>query len=498
MQKKITKILIANRGEIALRVIKTAKNLGIKTVTLFTNEEKTLPHASAGDECISLGSGTLAETYLNMDLIIDIAKNVGADAIHPGYGFLSEKAAFAKKVNDAGIIFIGPSHECIELMGDKKTSKIKIQELKVPSIPGYHGDNQDPALLLKEAVKIGFPVLIKASAGGGGKGMRIVHHEGEFLEALGGAKREAKNAFSDDTVLIEKFITSPRHIEIQVMSDAHGNHFHLFERECSIQRRYQKIVEESPSTALTNEVRKAMTDAATSITRGINYLGAGTIEFILDTDNKFYFLEMNTRLQVEHPVTEMVTGLDLVHLQIMAASGEKFPFKNDEIKQTGHAIEVRLYAEDPDNHFLPSIGKINTIGSSQNKNVRLDSGYVEGNEVSISFDPMLAKLVAYGNTREEAITTLDNALNEIVFTGETLMTNRDYLKRILKTDAFKKGDTYTHFVNTYASELKKVQKTELQTTLAVAAYLFMNNSESDFDVKHVTSPFLALKGYRNV
>lgn len=496
MNKKITKILIANRGEIALRVIQTAKKMGIKTVTIFTEEERSLPHAYAGDESYSLGVGALRETYLNQELIISLAKKSGADAIHPGYGFLSEKADFAKKVTEAGIIFIGPTPEAISLMGDKKTSKIKIQELGVPSIPGYHGDNQKPDFLLEKAKDIGFPVLIKASAGGGGKGMRIVEHEKEFISNLEGAKREALNAFSDETVLIEKYIKSPRHIEIQVMSDAHGNHLHLFERECSIQRRYQKIVEESPSTAVNPELRKQMTDAALKITRGINYLGAGTVELILDTDGKFYFLEMNTRLQVEHPVTEMVTGLDLVRLQILVASGEKLPMTQNEVTQTGHAIEVRLYAEDPDNNFLPSIGTISKIGTTHLRHVRLDSGYVDGNDVSIAFDPMLAKLIAFGETRDEAIKTMDLALNDIVFLGKGIKTNRSYLKRILKTEEFKKGLTYTHFVNTYAEKLRPVKATQNEEAQAIAAFLF-SKSQHNQPINN-SDVWSRLEGFRNV
>ena len=496
--KKITKILIANRGEIALRVIQTAREMGIKTVTLYTDEEMTLPHKSAGDESYNLGTGALKDTYLNQDKIIEIAKKSGADAIHPGYGFLSEKSSFAKKVKDAGLIFIGPSPESIDLMGDKKTSKIKIQDLGVPSIPGYHGDNQEISFLVKEAKKIGLPVLIKASAGGGGKGMRIVYEENEFQQALEGAKREAMNAFGDDTVLLEKYITSPRHIEIQVMSDRHGNHFHLYERECSIQRRYQKIVEESPSSAVTPELRAKMTEAAIKITRGINYEGAGTIELILDTDGSFYFLEMNTRLQVEHPVTEMVTGIDLVRLQIMVAQGDKLPFTQNDIKQRGHAIEVRLYAEDPDNGFLPSIGTIKKIGKTTVRDTRLDCGYVDGNAVTISFDPMLAKLISWGENREVAAQKLNLALNDILFLG--LRTNRDYLKRILTLPEFLAGTTYTHFVKTYEDKLQKKVATKEQRALAVAAFLLKKDqgkSVSSHEFK-TNSVWERLSGFRNI
>ena len=500
MTKIIKKILIANRGEIALRIIQTAREMGIKTVTIYMDEEITLPHAHAGDESFCLGSGALSETYLNQNRIIEIAKSSGADAIHPGYGFLSEKSSFAKKVRDAGLIFIGPRPESIDMMGDKKTSKIKIQELGVPSIPGYHGDNQDISFLVKEATKIGLPVLIKASAGGGGKGMRIVYDESEFKEALESAKREALNAFGDDTILLEKYITSPRHIEIQVMSDQHGNHFHLFERECSIQRRYQKIIEESPSPVVSPELRVKMTEAAIKITRGINYEGAGTIELILDTDGSFYFLEMNTRLQVEHPVTEMVTGLDLVRLQIMVAQGEKLPFTQTEVKQRGHAIEARLYAEDPDNSFLPSIGVIKKIGKTTVRDTRLDCGYVDGNAVTISFDPMLAKLISWGETREIAAQKLNLALNDVLFLG--LKTNRDYLKRILVLPEFNSGLTYTHFVKTYEDKLQKKSASKEQVAMAVAAYLLKNGSGTNHSGTHTasqsTNTWESLSGFRNV
>lgn len=500
--KKINKILIANRGEIALRIIQTAREMGIKTVTIFTEEERGLPHCTAGDEAFCLGAGSLKDTYLNQAKIIEIARSCGADAVHPGYGFLSEKSSFSKLVTASGLIFIGPSSESIDLMGDKKSSKIKIQELGVPSIPGYHGDNQEMSHLCKEACRLGFPVLIKASAGGGGKGMRIVNFESEFQSAFEGAKREALNSFGDDTVLLEKYITSPRHIEIQVMSDKHGNHFHLFERECSIQRRYQKIVEESPSPAVTPELRAQMTAAALKITSGINYIGAGTIELILDTDEKFYFLEMNTRLQVEHPVTEMVTGLDLVRLQILVAQGEKLPFKQEDLKQAGHAIEVRLYAEDPDNDFLPSIGTIKKIGKSTLLHTRLDCGYIDGNEVTISFDPMLAKLISWGETRDLAADKLILALNEIVFIG--VKTNRDYLKRILSLSEYRQGITFTNFVKTYEDKLKPKKKTKEEIALAIAAALFSskinghNGNPANGEIKKSADVWSSLSGFRNI
>ncbi len=462
--KEIKKVLIANRAEIALRVIKTCRNLGIKTVTLYTFEERNLPQREYADESFYLEGKLLSETYLNMDKIIQIAKESGCDAIHPGYGFLSENATFAQKVSDAGLIFIGPTPEHIILMGDKKGSKDKMIEIGVPVIPGYNGENQDPALLKEEADKMGYPVLIKASAGGGGKGMRIVEDSKDFMAELESCKREALSSFGSDIVLIEKFITSPRHIEIQVMSDTHGNHFHFFERECSIQRRHQKIVEESPSLALDEELRKKMTDAAVKITKTINYHGAGTVELILDGQD-FYFLEMNTRLQVEHPVTEMVTGFDLVELQLIAASGQAFDFSQDDIKQVGHAIECRIYAEDPDNDFMPAIGRLEYIGDALDQ-VRLDTGYKNGNSITVNFDPMIAKVITWGAERNEAIGTMIAGLNHLPFEG--LTTNNDYLVRILKHEAFLEGNTYTHFVKTYEEDLApaEVYAEEIAATLA--------------------------------
>ncbi|WP_146037771.1 MULTISPECIES: acetyl/propionyl/methylcrotonyl-CoA carboxylase subunit alpha [Pseudomonadati] len=462
--KKIEKVLIANRAEIALRVIKTCRTLGIKTVTLYTFEERNLPQREFADETYYLEGKLLSETYLNMDKIIQIAKDSGCDAIHPGYGFLSENAIFAQKVTDAGLVFIGPTPEHIVLMGDKKGSKDKMIEIGVPVIPGYNGENQEPEFLKSEADKMGYPVLIKASAGGGGKGMRVVNDSKDFLAELESCKREALSSFGSDIVLIEKFITSPRHIEIQVMSDTHGNHFHFFERECSIQRRHQKIIEESPSLALSDELRKKMTDAAVKITTAIDYHGAGTVELILDGEN-FYFLEMNTRLQVEHPVTEMVTGYDLVELQLMAASGERFEFTQDDIKQVGHAIECRIYAEDPDNDFMPAIGRLEYIGDAI-EGIRLDTGYKNGNSITVNFDPMIAKVITWGAERNEAVGTMIAGLNHLPFEG--LTTNNDYLVRILKHEAFLAGNTYTHFVKTYEADLApaEVYAEEIAAALA--------------------------------
>ncbi len=440
----IKKILIANRGEIAKRIIETCNRLDIETVGIYAQDDAKLAHAEEADFSVNLGRGTLAQTYLNQDKIIKIAKENNCDAIHPGYGFLSENTDFCKKIKENNLIFIGPSVAAIELMGDKKTSKIKMEALGIPVVPGYHGEDQTEGILKEKAEGIGYPVLIKATAGGGGKGMRIVRESNEFSDALAASKREAMNAFSNDKVLLEKYIEKPRHIEVQLVSDGKGNHFHFFERECSIQRRYQKVIEETPSVALDESLREEMCATAVKIAEGIDYQGAGTIEFILDQDGAFYFLEMNTRLQVEHPVTEMVTGFDLVELQIEAANGEAFDFKQEDIEQMGHAIECRIYAEDPDNEFLPTTGRIQKIEVDASTDYRLDCGYYDGSSISTNYDPMLAKLIVYGEDREEAIEQMQIALNSVVFGGTK--TNRDYLKRLLNHDKFLAGDIHTHFI----------------------------------------------------
>ncbi len=466
----------------------------IETVTIYSEEDKNLPHSYSADESFYLGQGTLAQTYLNQEKIIEIAKKTQCDAIHPGYGFLSENTEFCKRVIDNNIIFIGPSVSAIELMGDKKTSKDKMGEIGIPLIPGYHGENQEPDFLKSEADKIGYPVLIKATAGGGGKGMRIVESSEEFIESLASAKREALNAFSNDKVLLEKYITNPRHIEVQLVSDSHGNHMHFFERECSIQRRYQKVVEETPSPALDDELRLKICESAVKISSGINYLGAGTIEYILAPDNSFYFLEMNTRLQVEHPVTEMVTGVDLVRLQLLAAAGEKFDFKQSDIKQKGHSVEVRIYAEDPDNDFLPTIGKIKNIGFSSQDNVRLDCGFADNTQISVNYDPMIAKLIVWDETRDQALLKMDKAIDEIKFTG--VKTNRDYLKRVLKHPKFVEGDVHTHFITEYAGDLKKEKSSTLIEAAMIAGALFSENKEKILSGK--TDAWKELTGFRNL
>ncbi|WP_408095401.1 acetyl/propionyl/methylcrotonyl-CoA carboxylase subunit alpha [Peredibacter sp. HCB2-198] len=494
---KIKKILVANRGEIALRVLKTAKEMGIKVVTVYAEDDKNLPHALYADESYSLGTGALADTYLNKAKLIEITKKSGADAIHPGYGFLSENEEFARMVEGAGITFIGPTPESIVLMGDKIGSKKALEKIKVPLTPGYHGDDQTDENLAKEAKKIGFPVLIKASAGGGGKGMRIVHEESELLEGIRGAKSEGLKSFGSDKVLIEKYVVNPRHIEVQLMSDTHGNHLHFFERECSIQRRYQKVIEETPAPNMSQELRLKVCETAVEIARGINYRGAGTVEFIMAQDGSFYFMEMNTRLQVEHPVTEMVTGHDLVKYQIMVAQGDKLPLKQADIKQKGSSIECRIYAEDPDNNFMPSIGKIERIGIPTLRDVRLDCGFLDGTEVGVNYDPMLAKLVVWGETRETAISKTIHSLDEVLFLG--VKTNRDYLKRLLAHKDFVAGNTHTHFIPDHKAELEPTPMNDLDLANIIGAMSFSGKTKvaTGGVVESNKTPWTELTGFRN-
>lgn len=494
---KIKKTLVANRGEIALRVLKTAREMGIKVVTVYAEDDKQLPHSLFADESYSLGSGSLADTYLNQNKLIEIAQKSGADAIHPGYGFLSENAGFSTLVEKSGLVFIGPTAESITLMGDKIGSKVALEKYKIPMIPGYHGEDQSEENLAAQGRKIGFPILIKASAGGGGKGMRIVNAEAELLESIRGAKSEALKAFSNDKVLIEKYVVNPRHIEVQLMSDTHGNHLHFFERECSIQRRYQKIIEETPAPDLSNELRLRICQTAVQISSGINYRGAGTVEFILAPDGEYYFLEMNTRLQVEHPVSEMVTGHDLVRYQIMVAQGDKLPVAQADIKQKGHAIECRIYAEDPDNNFMPSIGRIERIGTPTLRDVRLDCGFMDGSDVGVNYDPMLAKLVVWGENRELALSKTIQSLEEVLFLG--VKTNRDYLKRILSHKNFKAGKTHTHFIPDNKEDLKPkiFEQQEIANLIAAISFSQQSKVASSGNSQVMKNPWTELMGFRN-
>ena len=462
---KFQKILIANRCEIAVRVMNTCRLMGIATVAVFAEDDAQSLHRQMADEAYSLGEGGPAETYLNSEKIVEIAKRSGADAIHPGYGFLSERASFCGLCQKNGLVFIGPSPQTIALMGDKRESKKAMEKIGVPLIPGDYGQDQEASSLLAKAKEIGPPLLIKALAGGGGKGMRLVEDLSDFSLHLEQAKREAQNAFGDDQVLLEKFISHPRHIEVQVLSDGHNQHFHFWERECSLQRRHQKIVEETPSPALDQSLREKICKTAVRICQKINYRGAGTVEFILDEgggkERAFYFLEMNTRLQVEHPITEMVTGYDLVELQIRVAQGEKLELVQEKITQNGHALEVRIYAEDPDQNFLPTTGTLRLIGQTRLSSTRLECGYVEGDVLGIQYDPMIAKLCSHSHNRSSNIRKMGYLLEDYPFLG--LSTNTVYLKRILDHPEFKKGKTLTHFVQTYAKDLapKKLTRKDL-------------------------------------
>lgn len=442
--KKIRKILVANRGEIALRIMRSAREMGIQTVAVFSEADRHALHVRYADEAICIGPPPSTESYLQMGRIIDAALSTQADAIHPGYGFLSENEDFARAVEQAGLIFIGPSREAIALMGSKLAAKEAAARFGVPLVPGTKEPIADVQAAKQRAAEIGYPILIKASAGGGGKGMRIVSSEKDFEEQMERAVSEAAAAFGDGSVFIEKYVAKPRHIEFQILGDDHGNIVHLFERECSIQRRHQKVIEEAPSSILTPELRKSMGEAAVNVARSARYRNAGTVEFILDDQLNFYFLEMNTRLQVEHPVTEMITGLDLVKLQIRIAQGEPLPFSQSDIRIHGHAIEVRVYAEDPSNNFLPDIGKLVTYERPQGPGIRVDDGFEEGMNIPVFYDPMIAKLICHGSNREEAIAKTLRAIDEYRITG--VATTLDFCRFVLEHEAFRSGQFDTRFV----------------------------------------------------
>jgi acetyl-CoA carboxylase, biotin carboxylase subunit len=444
---KIRKLLVANRGEISLRVMRSAREMGISTVAVYSEADRRALHVRYADEAICIGPPASAESYLRIDKIIAAAKQAGADAIHPGYGFLSENEDFAEACDKAGLIFIGPSAKAIELMGSKLAAKAAVAKFDVPLVPGTSEPITDVKEAKKVAAKIGYPVLIKASAGGGGKGMRIVDMEANFQEQMERAISEATSAFGDGSVFIEKYITKPRHIEFQIFGDKHGNVVHLFERECSIQRRHQKVVEEAPSSVLTPEKRKVMGEAAINVAKSCGYYGAGTVEFILDENLNFYFLEMNTRLQVEHPVTEEITGLDLVKLQISVAEGEKIPFKQEDLKMNGHAVEIRVYAEDPANNFLPDIGTLKTYKRPQGHGIRVDDGFEQGMDIPFYYDPMIAKLICHAGNRAEAIEKMIRAIDEYEITG--LETTLGFCRFVMKHDAFRSGNFDTRFVENY-------------------------------------------------
>lgn len=449
----IKKLLIANRGEIARRIIRTAHKMGINTVAVYSEADAQMPHVREAGQAVLLGPAAAGESYLNIEKVLAAARDTGADAIHPGYGFLSENAGFAKACEKAGIIFVGPTAAAIEAMGLKDEAKRIMDGAGVPTVPGYLGEDQSPQALEAAATRIGYPVLIKAIAGGGGKGMRRVERAEDFAQELQACQGEAKRAFGNDIVLIEKYVTAPRHVEVQVFSDSHGNHVHLFERDCSVQRRHQKVVEEAPAPNLAADIRAAMHDAAVKAASAITYRGAGTVEFILDTTTgAFYFMEMNTRLQVEHPVTEQVTGQDLVEWQLRIAAGETVPLLQDDIHVAGHSIEVRFYAEDPESGFLPSTGLIEALNFGQEASpLRVDTGVEAGNSVSIHYDPMIAKLISTGADRREAIERLRTALDATVVQG--VKTNRAFLARVLKVPAFFDAELTTGFLTDHETAL---------------------------------------------
>ncbi len=448
----INKLLIANRGEIACRVLKTANAQGIKPIAVYSDADKNALHVQMADEAVYLGPSPSKESYLRGELIIEKAKELGVDAIHPGYGFLSENAEFANLCAKNNIIFVGPPASAIEAMGSKSAAKHIMEKAGVPLVPGYHGDDQSEAVLKGAADEMGYPVLLKAAAGGGGKGMRQVWSEKEFSQALNAAKRESMASFGDYHMLVEKYLTRPRHVEIQVFCDTHGNGVYLFERDCSVQRRHQKIIEEAPAPNMSQSVREKMGEAAILAAKAINYVGAGTVEFLLDEDDSFYFMEMNTRLQVEHPVTEMITREDLVHWQLTIAEGKPLPKQQNELTLTGHAFEARIYAEDPNNEFLPSTGTLRLLRTpKENDVVRVDTGVVEGDEVSVFYDPMIAKLVVWGENREIALKRLISALGDYYIDG--VSTNIDFLKRVATHPAFVAAELTTTFVEKHHDSL---------------------------------------------
>lgn len=474
----MNKILVANRGEIALRVMRSCKEMGIQTVAVFSEADRNAPFVKYADEAVCIGPPPSNQSYLKGDKIIEVALNLGVQGIHPGYGFLSENAEFAKAVAKAGITFIGPSPEAMDMMGDKLSAKAAAKSYKIPMVPGSEGAISSIEEGKKIAKETGFPLLIKASAGGGGKGMRIVEKIEEFEEQMKMAVSEATSAFGDGSVFIEKYVAGPRHIEIQVMADNQGNICYLFERECSVQRRHQKVIEEAPSSVLTPEIREKMGKCAVDVARACNYSGAGTVEFLLDENRNFYFLEMNTRLQVEHPVTEMITGIDLVKEQIRVARGEKLSFKQEDLKINGHSVEVRVYAEDPTNNFLPDIGKLVTYRRPQGTGIRVDDGMEEGMDIPIYYDPMIAKLVTWGSNREEAMDRMIRAIDEYRISG--VETTLSFCRFVLEHSAFRSGDFDTHFISKYFKPemLKSARKEEEEIAAVVGSEWFSTQKKA--------------------
>jgi acetyl-CoA carboxylase biotin carboxylase subunit len=471
------KLLIANRGEIALRIMRSAKEMGIATVAVYSEVDRNALHVRYADEAICIGPAASNQSYLVIEKIIDACKQTGAEAIHPGYGFLSENAAFARAVQKAGLVLVGPSPEAMEMMGNKLSAKAAALKYNIPMVPGTEEAISDIEVAKKRAIEVGFPILIKAAAGGGGKGMRIVEGAADFEEQMHLAVSEATSAFGDGAVFIERYVGSPRHIEIQVLGDNYGNIVHLFERDCSIQRRHQKVIEEAPSFVLTPEIREKMGKCAVDVARSCNYTGAGTVEFILDENLDFFFLEMNTRLQVEHPVTELITGLDLVKEQLKIARGEKLSFTQEDIAMKGHAIELRVYAEDPATNFLPDIGTLETYRLPQGPGVRVDDGFEEGMEIPIYYDPMIAKLITYGENRAQAIERMIRAIDEYQITG--IETTLGFGKFVMQHEAFTSGNFDTHFVKNYFQPTSLLHENKQEAFIAalVAAQLMQNQTK---------------------
>jgi len=476
------KILIANRGEIALRIMRTIREMGLKSVAVYSDVDRNAPFVRFADEAVNIGAAPSSDSYLRGDKIIEVAKTCSADAIHPAYGFLAENADFARKVKAAGLTLIGPSPEAMEVMGSKLAAKAAVKEYDIPLIPGTEEAVSDVGEAEKIAVEIGFPILVKASAGGGGKGMRIVEKVEDFKEQMDRAVSEAISSFGDGAVFIERFVNSPRHIEIQILADSHGNIVHLFERECSIQRRHQKVIEEAPSSVLTEALRKEMGEAAIKVAKSCNYVGAGTVEFLLDENLNFYFLEMNTRLQVEHPITEQITGVDLVKEQINIAKGEKLSFTQEDLKINGHAFEVRVYAEDPMNNFLPDIGNLKTYVRPQGLGIRVDDGFEEGMDIPIYYDPMIAKLISFGKDREEARKRMLRAIDEFHIGG--VKTTLNFCRYTLNHEAFVSGNFDTNFVKNHfkAEDLETVDDAEAEIAVLISAQLLKTKGKQQEEV----------------
>jgi 3-methylcrotonyl-CoA carboxylase alpha subunit len=488
--QRIKKVLIANRGEIAVRIIRACQEMGIATVAVYSDVDAGSQHVALADAAVHLGPPAPGESYLRGDLIIAAAHDQGCDAIHPGYGFLSENATFADAVAAAGMIFVGPGGAAMRAMGSKTAARTAMQAAGVPVVPGYQASQADVDLI-SAATKIGYPLLVKATAGGGGKGMRVVRAAAELPHALESARREAHNAFGDDRIYLEKLIEQPRHVEFQVFGDHHGNAVHLFERECSVQRRHQKIVEETPSPLLDDDLRRLMGEAAVAAVKTVGYTNAGTIEFLVDGARNFYFLEMNTRLQVEHPVTELVTGVDLVKLQLRIAAGEPLPFRQDELSQRGHAIECRIYAEDPANGFLPAIGKVLTAVEPVGPGVRVDAGVTGGDEVTLHYDPMIAKLIVLGEDRADAIGKMQWALRHYVILGDVI-TNIPFLRDVLAHPIFQAGAQTTSFVDTHFAgwQPPAVPPPELALAVAALAEVLQNGANAPAQMAAATGdPF---------